>query len=134
MVNTRNIEQPVTFKAKPHAVYEMLMDSAAHARFTGAEATISRDVGGAFSAYDGALTGTNVELVADVKIVQAWRAGSDDWPEDHYSTATFLLEEAEGGTRLTFTQTEVPETSYDDINQGWRDYYWSKMELALASQ
>ena len=111
MVNTRNIEQPVTFKAKPHAVYEMLMDSAAHARFTGAEATISRDVGGAFSAYDGALTGTNVELVADVKIVQAWRAGSDDWPEAHYSTATFLLEEAEGGTRLTFS----PNPPKDDF-------------------
>ena len=132
MVNTRTIEQTVTFKASPHVVYEMLMDSAEHARFTGVEASISREVGGTFSAYDGALTGTNVELVPDAKIVQSWRAG--DWPEDHYSTATYLLEEADDGTRLTFTQTGVPEQNYDDINQGWRDYYWSKMELSLESR
>ena len=109
----------------------MLMDSAEHARFTGAEASISREVGGAFTAYDGFLTGTNIELAPDTKIVQSWRA--DDWPQDHYSTVTFMLEETEGGTRLTFTQTGVPDQSYDDINQGWRDHYWSKMELAMES-
>ena len=132
MVNTRTIEQTVTFKATPHIVYEMLMDSAEHARFSGAEASISREVGGAFSAYGGALTGTNIELEPGVKIVQFWRAG--DWPDGHYSTVTFLLEEEDGGTRLTFTQTGVPEQSYDDINQGWLDYYWSKMESSLESQ
>ena len=132
MVNTRTIEQTITFKARPHVVYEMLMDSAEHASFSGAPASISREVGGAFTAYDGALTGTNVELVPDAKIVQSWRAG--DWPEGHYSTATFLLEEADGGTRLTFTQTGVPEQNYDDIRQGWRDFYWSKMESSLESQ
>ncbi len=134
MVNTRTIEQTVTFKARPHVVYEMLMDSAEHARFTGAEASISREVDDACTACGGALTGTNIELVPDAKIVQSWRAGSDDWPRDHYSTVTFLLEEAEGGTRLTFTQTGVPAQSYDDINQGWRDHYWSKMESSLESQ
>ena len=132
MVDTRTIEQTVTFKARPHVVYEMLMDSAEHARFSGAEASISREVGGAFTAYSGALTGTNIELVPDAKIVQSWRAG--DWPEGHYSTATFLLEEADGGTRLTFTQIGVPEQNYDDISQGWRDYYWSKMSSSLESQ
>ena len=132
MVNTRTIEQTFTFKARPHVVYEMLMDSAEHARFSGAPASISREVGGSFTAYDGALTGTNVELVPDAKIVQSWRAG--DWPEGHYSTATFLLEEVDGGTRLSFTQTGVPEQNYDDINQGWRDFYWSKMESSLESQ
>ena len=134
MLHTRNIEQTVTFQAKPHVIYEMLIDSAEHARFTGAEASISREVGGEFTAYSGALTGTNIELVQDAKIVQSWRAGSDDWPRDHYSTVTFLLEEAEGGTRLTLTQTGVPEQSYADINQGWLDYYWSKMESSLESQ
>ena len=129
MVNTRTIEQTVTLKANPHAVYEMLMDSAQHTRFTGAPASISREVGGAFSAYGGALSGTNIELVADAKIVQAWRA--NDWPDGHYSNATFVLEETDGGTRVTFTQTEVPEEHYDDISQGWRDYYWSKMESSL---
>jgi hypothetical protein len=35
------------------------------------------------------------------------------------------------GTRLTFTQSGVPEQYYKDINQGWRDYYWKKMKAML---
>jgi hypothetical protein len=27
-----------------------------------------------------------------------------------------------GGTRLTFTQSGVPDQYYKDINQGWRDF------------
>ena len=133
-VNTRTIEQTVTFKASPHVVYEMLMDPAQHARFTGAEVSIDRQIGGAFTAYDGSLTGTIYEMIRDTKIIQYWRAVSDDWPQDHYSVVTFFLEETEDGTRLRLTQTGVPEQSYDDVNQGWRDYYWSKMESFLESQ
>ncbi len=73
------IRQSVTFKATPHEVYEALMDSRKHARFTHEPARISRKVGGAFSAYSGYITGTNLELVPDKKIVQAWHA--QDWPE-----------------------------------------------------
>jgi activator of HSP90 ATPase len=40
---------------------------------------------------------------------------------------TFSLEEVKGGTRLSFRQSGVPEEHYDDINQGWRDYYWKPM-------
>jgi activator of HSP90 ATPase len=61
--------------------------------------------------------------------VQNWRAS--DWPEGHYSKATFAFKEIPGGTRLTFTQTEVPAKQYEDISQGWRDYYWAPMKEML---
>ncbi len=105
------------------------MDSAKHAEFTGGEAHISREVGGKFSAFDGYSQGVNIELVPDHKIVQSWRAG--DWPEDHYSKATFIIEEDKGYTRLTFMQSGVPEDRYDDIAQGWQDYYWEPMKKML---
>jgi len=65
MVATKTIEQSVTFNASPHDVYEALMDSEKHAQFTGSKASISREVGGPFTAYDGALSGTILELVPD---------------------------------------------------------------------
>ena len=132
-LNTKTIEQTVTFNASPHDVYEALMDSEKHSQFTGAKASISRDVGGSFTAYDGALSGTILELVPDTKIVQAWRASDEGWPADHYSTASFTLEKIDGGTRLTFVQSGVPEQSFDQINQGWKDYYWTKMQDLLES-
>jgi activator of HSP90 ATPase len=79
--------------------------------------------------FDGYGEGTNIELIPDSKIVQNWRAG--DWPEGHYSKATFSFKEIPGGTRLTFNQTEVPAKQYDDISQGWRDYYWAPMKEML---
>jgi activator of HSP90 ATPase len=128
-MNTKSIRQSVTIKAGPHEVYEALMDARKHAAFTGGRAVISREVGSRFSTFDGYAEGVNLELVPDRKIVQTWRAS--DWPEGHYSRATFALEGVKGGTRLVFTQTGVPEASYEDIAQGWRDYYWKPMKEML---
>ncbi len=133
MVATKTIEQTVTFNASPHDVYEALMDSEKHSQFTRAKASISREVGGAFTAYDGALSGTILELVPDTKIVQSWRGSDDGWVPGHYSTATFSLEAIDGGTRLTFVQTGVPQQSVEQINQGWQTYYWPKMKQMLES-
>lgn len=129
-MKTQTIRQSIKFKASPHEVYEALMDSRKHSRFTGSKASISRQVGGKFSAYDGSLEGESLELVPDARIVQSWR--SSDWPEGHYSRATFSLKETTGGTQLTFTQTGVPEEFYEDIKQGWHDFYWEPMKSMLV--
>lgn len=128
-MQTKNIRQTVTFKASPHAVYQALMSSAKHSQFTGGKAVISRKVGGKFTTFDGYSEGVNIELVTDEKIVQTWRAS--DWPEGHYSQITFTLTPSEGGTKLVFTQSGVPEEQYDDISRGWRDFYWKPMKQML---
>jgi activator of HSP90 ATPase len=128
-METKTIRQTVNLKASPHDVYEALMDSKKHAGFTGGKAAISREVGGKFSTFNGYAEGVNLELVTDKKIVQSWRA--EDWPEGHYSRVTFSLNKAEAGTRLTFSQTGVPEGQYQDVSQGWQDYYWEPMKEML---
>jgi activator of HSP90 ATPase len=128
-METKTVKQTATFKTSPHEVYEALMDSKKHTKFTGDKATISRKIGGKFSTFDGYSEGVNLELIPDSKIVQTWRAS--DWPERHYSNATFSFKEIPSGTRLTFTQTGVPAKQYDDISQGWRDYYWAPMKEML---
>ena len=110
------------------------MDSEKHSQFTGAQANISGEIGGSFRAYDGALSGTLLEVEPDAKIVQSWRGSDEGWIPGHYSTATFSLEEVPGGTRLVFVQTGVPEKSYAQIVQGWQTYYWPKLEAFLESR
>jgi activator of HSP90 ATPase len=63
--------------------------------------------------------------------VQKWRG--TDWPKNHYSKATFELNEVSEGTELAFTQTGVPEKHYRDIEQGWTEHYWNKMRKMLGS-
>ncbi len=128
----KTIRQTVTFRASPHDVYEALMDSRRHAKFTGGTAKISRKLGGTFSVFDGYAEGKNLELVPDRKIVQSWRAS--DWPEGHYSTITFALKKVSGGTRLTFTQSGVPEDQFTSVKQGWIEFYWTPMKTFFAGR
>jgi activator of HSP90 ATPase len=128
-MKTKTIRQTITLDASPHDLYEMLMDEKKHARFTGGDAQISRDVGGAFVTNSGYSSGTTRELVQDTKIVQSWRA--NDWPEDHYSTVTITLSPVSTKTNLSFVQTGVPDDQYEEISQGWYDYYWDPLKKVL---
>ena len=125
-MKTRTVKQSVTLQARPHQVYETLMDSRKHSRLTGAKAKIDRKGGGKFTAFDGQINGYTLEVVPNKMIVQLWRA--EHWPKGHYSTATFSLKKVKSGTRLTLLQTDVPAHDYKDICQGWREFYWKPMK------
>ena len=132
-LKTKTIKQVVMFPgATPKQLYEMLMDSKQHAKFTGAKAKISSKVGGTFSAYDGSLMGKNTKLIPGRLIIQAWR--SRDWPAGHYSKAMFLFTKTRNGTKLTFGQTGVPISDFQDINSGWKQYYWNPMQRMIQNK
>ena len=134
VANTRTVAHEVTLSASPEEVFEALIDSAKHSKFTGAPAQIERKPRGVFSLYGGQLTGKTLEFAPNRLIVQAWRA--ENWPKGHYSQATFVLEPVDNGrqTQLSLTQTGVPAAHFEDINQGWRKYYWSKMAPYFRSE
>jgi activator of HSP90 ATPase len=131
-MKTKTLHQSVVFETEPHEVYETLMDSKKHAAFTGAKAKIGRYVGDSFSVWDDWATGTNVEIVPDKKIVQKWRGA--DWPKDHYSQVMFELKKVDRGTRLDFTQTNIPEAFYEEIAEGWKEWYWEKLKAYFAKR
>ena len=134
--STKNLKQSVTFNALPKEVYEMLMDSKKHAKFTGAKAKISQKEGGKFTAWDGYIDGTNIKLVTGKKILQLWRSDEKDWPADHYSRATFSFKNGKkkGTTLLSFSQTGIPSKVFADIKQGWKDYYWTPMKEMISKK
>ena len=128
----QDIKQTVTFNARPGVVFEMLMDQRKHSAFSGAPARISRKPGGAFSCYDGQLTGYTLETVKGKLIVQAWRATG--WPKDAWSIATFNLKGAPGGkSKLTFTHTGIPNSAVKGITQGWKSHYWAAMKAYIKA-
>jgi activator of HSP90 ATPase len=124
----KTIRQTVDFNLSPHQVYEALIDSRTHSRFTGSKADISRQVGGKFTAYGGSLTGENLELVPDQKIVQTWQPSMAEWPRDHYSKLTITLAKNGDSTQLSLVQEGVPAECFETIDDGWRHHYWQKMK------
>ena len=131
-MKTKNIEQSFFFEAQPEAVYQLMMDSKKHSAFTESEAIIDPRVNGKFTVFGSYCHGHNVALDPGKKIVQAWHFDEKDWPKDHFSICTFLFEKEENGTRLKFSQTEVPSASSDAIMNGWYEYYWEPMALYLS--
>lgn len=128
-MKTKTIRQSVTFNAKAHDVFEALMDSKKHAKFTGSPAKISRKVGGRFSAYGDYMGGENLEIIADKKIVQTWR--SSDLPEGMTTKTTYAFKQEKGKTRLSFTHSGIPEKQYEEFRKGWIDFYWNPMKAML---
>ena len=131
-MKTKSILQTVNISTDPQSVFDALMDSRKHSAFTGDTARISRKVGGKFSAYGGYCYGVNIKLVKSKKIVQTWRAS--DWPEGHFSKASFDLMKTKSGTKLTFSQTGVPANQLKSIKQGWTEFYWEPMKKMLCKK
>jgi activator of HSP90 ATPase len=110
------IHQEIDFTASPQRIYEALLDTKQFTAFSGRRAEINREVGGAFSLFDGHITGRNVELVPNKRIVQAWRTA--DWPEGVYSIARFELTAQGSGTHLVFDHIGFPEGLHDHLAKG----------------
>jgi activator of HSP90 ATPase len=132
-VKSKTIKQTATFHAKPIEVYELIMDAKKHSAFTGGKVKMSDKVNGKFEVFDGYCHGYNIELKEGKKIVQAWYFGEEGWPEDHYSTCIFSFARVPGGTRLSFTQKEVPEGNYESLKSGWKEFYWEPMKKLLGT-
>ena len=128
----KTIKQRVTFAAPPAEIYKLLADSALHSAVTGTKAVISRQVGGAFSASGGDVSGVNVDLVPGQRIVQAWRHRR--FPEGIFSMAAVTLTPtANGGTALVLTHRGVPKDLIPDTERAWREQYWARIKAYLRS-
>jgi activator of HSP90 ATPase len=93
-------------------------------------AEVTREAGGAFSLFGGYITGRQIELVPNERIVQAWRAGG--WDPGRYSIAKFELEEHGSGTKIVFDHTGFPTGQAEHLAEGWKGNYWEPLEKFLA--
>jgi activator of HSP90 ATPase len=125
-MQTKTLQQTVTFKASPQEVYDVLMNSKKHRSLSGEPAKISGKVGGKFTAWGGHLSGINLVLRPGKKIVQAWRATG--WWPDHYSIVIFDISKVRGGSKLKFTQIGIPPNRYSGHYRGWIEAYWTPMK------
>jgi activator of HSP90 ATPase len=137
------IHQEVAFKANRKRVYDALTDAKQFnevmklsAAMTsgmvppGKPAEISQSAGGSFSVFAGHIIGRQVELVPDVRIVQAWRVV--DWDPGVYSIAKFALVEQGAATKLVFDHTGFPQGQAQHLADGWKANYWEPLAKFLG--
>jgi activator of HSP90 ATPase len=101
--NAGSIHQETTFEADCDRVFQALTgarefdaltrlsDAVTLVTAPDAKATaVSAEVGAPFTLFGGYITGRNLEVVRDQRLVQAWRAGS--WNPGEYSVVRFDLQ------------------------------------------
>ena len=138
---TEAIHQEPVFRAHPKRVYAVLTDSkqfdkvmrlSTAMRFMAPgtkPAEISRDVGGAFSIFGEYVSGRNIELIPNERIVQAWRAQS--WEPGAYSIVKFEFVEQGAGTKILFDHRGFPDGTGEHLAVGWRRNYWEPLQQYL---
>lgn len=136
------IHQEAVFKASPKRVYEALLDASQFqkvqlisfanntADITAKPAVISREPGGSFLLFGGYITGRQLELLPNQRIVQAWRVGS--WDPGAYSIVRFDLSEQGSGTKLSLDHTGFPAGLGEHLAEGWKSHYFDSLEKFLA--
>ena len=141
--SAESIHQETLFAASPKRVYDALTRAAqfdkvvrlsaamqSGMKLGDAPTRISPLAGGAFSLFGGYVTGRNIELVPNQRIVQAWRAGS--WGAGVYSIARFELAPQGAGAKLVFDHTGFPPGEAQHLAEGWKGNYWEPLAKYLA--
>jgi uncharacterized protein YndB with AHSA1/START domain len=119
--------------APPEKVFRAWLSTEGHSAMTGSPARVEPRVGGAFTCWDGYITGRTTALKPYTRIVQAWR--TSEFPADCVdSQIEVVLEPADGGTKLTLTHTSIPEGQADSYKSGWDESYFQPMRAYFESQ
>lgn len=116
-----SIHQQAMITAEPSQVYAVLADASALSALSGRTGEPAFGEGEEFSAFDGNVTGRQIELVPGRRIVQAWRF--PHWEPGVYSVVRFELAEADGGALLTIDQHGEPGDWHEHVDTNWPTFY-----------
>lgn len=121
---SETIEVSRVIPARPERIFNAWLDADEHALMTGQAATIEGD--GAFTAYDGYISGRTLDTSPNSRIVQSWR--STEFPDGAPDSRLEVLLEPEGeGTKVTFKHSDLPDGQGDSYRQGWAEHYFDPM-------
>jgi activator of HSP90 ATPase len=120
----RELRQKYHINAGPEEVFNALTNPLAIELWSGYPAVMSTREGEEFSLWDGDITGLNLEMVPNKKIVQEWFFGE----QKDKSIVTILLKEKGKQTLIELHHSNIPDNDFNDIEQGWKEYYWTPVK------
>jgi uncharacterized protein YndB with AHSA1/START domain len=124
------IRQSVTLPAAAERLFEMYLDPAGHAAFTGMPVEIGREPGAEFRAFDGQLTGSILAVAAPRLVVQSWRS-TKFRPGDPDSTLILMFTPEGDQGRIDLVHLDVPDHDFQGVAEGWPKHYWTPWRAYL---
>lgn len=95
--------------------------------WSGYPADMKAERGYQFSLWDGDICGINLEVEPNKRLVQEWFFGE----RTEHSVVQIELKQDGGCTRIELRHTNIPEEAYEEITEGWREYYLGSIKSML---
>jgi activator of HSP90 ATPase len=114
--------------ARPLVIYAAWLDGRSHTNMTGGEATGEPTVGTEFTAWDGYISGKNLELEPAKRILQSWRTSQFTDGDEDSLIEVILLAHGDESTSVTLKHTNVPDDQAAGYQSGWVDHYFEPMQ------
>ena len=123
----KDFKYKINISASQEEVYNALTNSFQIELWTGYPAVMDEKAGTVFSLWEGDISGCNLEMIKDYKIVQEWFFGEIEKP----SIVTMILKKAGKDTRIDLEHINIPDDAYEEIIEGWKDYYLDSVKNFL---
>lgn len=105
--------------ADTEEVFAALTNSFQIELWSGYPADMKPEAGYVFSLWEGDITGVNIEVTPTRRLVQEWFFGD----REERSIVQIELKKDGGTTWLELEHTNIPEEVFEEITEGWREYY-----------
>ena len=134
---TSSLNIKYQFSPPPHVIYETFLDTDRIRGATASDASMSKEVGGKFNMFSGAVEGHNVTLTpfdeakGAAQIVWKWRFNT--WQPGTFSTVTLdFTKKDDGSTTLELAQVGVPEEELERTEKGWKEMILNRLKAMLG--
>lgn len=117
----------LTIAASPEEVFAALTNPFQIEIWSGYPAEMKAENGFVFSLWEGDICGVNIEVKPNRLLVQEWFFGETENP----SIVTLQLKKEGDKTRVELTHTNIPDDVYEEITEGWREYYLGSIKGML---
>ena len=125
----KSLTKQYQINASSEEVYKALTDPSLIEKWSGQPAEMDIKPSGKFSLWGGSIQGINKETSKN-KITQDWQEKNWEKP----SKVTFNIREENGTTYLELIHDEISEDSFNNIDNGWDEYYLGPLKKMLESE
>lgn len=117
----KDFKYSLTIKeASTEDVYNALTNPFAIELWSGYPAVLELKKGSEFSMWEGDITGRILDFINKEKLVQEWFFGDNSDP----SVATInIYPKKTNKTYIVLNHTNIPDDDYENIVEGWTDFY-----------
>jgi activator of HSP90 ATPase len=115
----KDFKKYFVIQAEPEEVFYALTNPFTIELWSGYPAIMNTEIGTEFSLWEGDITGKNIEIITNKKIVQEWYFGD----QTEKSIVTIKIFENKKGTQVEVIHNNIPDEDYENIVEGWNDSY-----------